>query len=634
MTLRYGTNGSLSVDLEKGIWFSFEEGKGGGVLDLVKHLKGLEGAAAVDWMRRDLGIGVDSANGALPSSRKISATYDYVNEALELVFQVVRFDPKDFRQRRPDSAGGWEWSVRGVRQVPYRLPDLQEAIASDRTVVIVEGEKDVEALWTLNIPATTNAGGAGKWSTALNEFFRDVDVVIVPDNDPPAKNLDGTVRLNAYGKPIFPGQDHARAVARSLGTLPRKVRILELPDSPLKGDVSDWISAGGTADEFWRLVETAGVPSDEYKGPRVDIDIGSGEPRPPLQWLDMSAWDTELVPERKWAIRDRVPLNQAGLFSGEGGTGKSIIELMKNVAHVAGKDWLGSLPEQGPSFYVGTEEDKDEIHIRFATVAEHYGVPFEELVRGGLKVLCLLGQDATLCALGKGGRIETTKLYRLLYEAAGDLKPKNISIDTLSRAFAGNEIDRVQVYAFAQHMQALAKVATGSVTVLSHPSLSGVSSGSGLSGSTAWHGAFRFRHYLRGVKAGEGEQPDGDLRELQFLKNQYGPRGETIVLRYQRGLFVPEGGMSSFDRIVREAKVDEVFVTLLRRFTDQNRNVSLKISANSYAPREFVTNDLAKQHSIKTAEMAQSMERLLTAGKIINETYGKPAKPYQRLVVA
>jgi RecA-family ATPase len=329
-----------------------------------------------------------------------------------------------------------------------------------------------------------------------------------------------------------------------------------------------------------------------------------------------------------------VPLNQAGLFSGEGGTGKSIIELMKNVAHVSGKDWLGSLPEQGGAFYIGAEDDKDEIHIRCAAIAEHYGVTFEELSRGGLKVLCLLGQDATLCASRNGGRIETTALYRQLYEAAGDLKPKNISIDTLSRAFAGNEIDRVQVYGFAQHMQALAKVANGSVTVLSHPSLSGISSGSGLSGSTAWHGAFRFRQYLRGVKAAEGEQSDGDLRELQFLKNQYGPRGETLVLCYQCGLFLPEAGLSSLDKVARESKVDEVFLALLRRFTDQNRNVSLKVSANSYAPREFVTTDLAKQHSIKTAELAQSMERLLTAGKIINETYGKPAKPYQRLVVA
>jgi hypothetical protein len=103
--------------------------------------------------------------------------------------------------------------------------------------------------------------------------------------------------------------------------------------------------------------------------------------RPTFQWLDMSAWDNEPVPARKWAIRDRVPLNQAGLFSGEGGTGKSIIELMKDVAHVAGKDWLGSLPEQGPALYFGAEDDKDEIHIRLADIAQHYGVTFEELIQ-------------------------------------------------------------------------------------------------------------------------------------------------------------------------------------------------------------------------------------------------------------
>ena len=212
-----------------------------------------------------------------------------------------------------------------------------------------------------------------------------------------------------------------------------------------------------------------------------------------LPWIDMSSWDHEPIPEREWAIPDRVPLKQAGLFSGEGGTGKSIIELTKDVAHVAGKDWFGSTPEPGPAIYLGAEDDEKELHIRLADIAKHYGVTFEELVTGGLHVLCLLGQDATLCAAsGKSGKVEVTDLYRQLYEAAGDIKPKNISIDTLSRAFAGSEIDRVQVYAFAMHMQALAMVADGSVTVLSHPSLQGISSGTGMSGSTAWHGAFRF----------------------------------------------------------------------------------------------------------------------------------------------
>ena len=268
--------------------------------------------------------------------------------------------------------------------------------------------------------------------------------------------------------------------------------------------------------------------------PNAPEDI---RPSPPIQWLDMSGWDSEPVPERKWAIKDRVPLNQAGLFSGEGGTGKSITELQKDIAHVAGKDWLGSMPERGPAFYIGAEDDKDELHIRLAAIAKHYNVTFKELIDGKLHVLCLLGNDATLCAANnKSGKVEVTSLYRQIYEAAGDIKPKNISVDTLSRAFAGNEIDRVQVYAFAMHMQALAMVAGGSVTVLSHPSLAGIASGSGISGSTAWHGAFRFRQYLKGIKPSDGEQPETDLRELEFKKNQYGPMGESIVLRYQRGL--------------------------------------------------------------------------------------------------
>jgi RecA-family ATPase len=355
----------------------------------------------------------------------------------------------------------------------------------------------------------------------------------------------------------------------------------------------------------------------------------------PLQWLDMSSWDSVPIPERKWAIRDRVPLKQAGLFSGEGGTGKSLIELMKNVAHVTGKDWLGSMPEQGPAMYLGAEDDKDELHIRLAGIAKHYDVSFKELIDGGLHILPLLGQDATLCAPTKGGgTVEVTKLYRQIYEAAGDIKPKNISIDTLSRAFSGNEIDRVQVYAFAMHMQALAMVAEGSVTVLSHPSLQGINSGSGLSGSTAWHGAFRFRQYLKGVKAGDGEQPDNDLRELEFKKNQYGPRGDSIVLRYQRGLFLPEAGVSNLDKASRSAKAEEVFIELLRRFSGEGRNVSENKNAPTYAPAKFEREEEARKFRLKKTELEQAMRDLFRTQKIRLEAYGKASLGRQRLTLA
>jgi RecA-family ATPase len=386
-------------------------------------------------------------------------------------------------------------------------------------------------------------------------------------------------------------------------------------------------------------------PADDVPLPSGPEDYGldrsadheptnQGTAAPALRWLDMSNWDSEPRPQREWAILNRVPLKQAGLFSGEGGAGKSIVEMMKDVAHVAGKDWLGSMPEQGPAFYIGAEDDESEIHIRFYDIARHYGVTFKELIEGGLRVLCMLGKDATLCAAsGKSGRVETTALYRWLYEAAGDLKPKNISIDTLSRAFSGNEIDRVQVYAYAMHMQALAMVAGGSVTTLSHPSLTGISSGSGISGSTAWHGAFRFRQYLKAAKAADGEQPESDLRELEFKKNQYGPIAETVVLRYQRGLFLPEAGISSLDKLAREAKAEEIFLDLLRRFSAQGRNLGDKPTSPNYAPSAFAKEADAKKHNLRKPDLDAAMRDLFRTNKIHVETYGRPGRPSSRLAI-
>jgi RecA-family ATPase len=359
--------------------------------------------------------------------------------------------------------------------------------------------------------------------------------------------------------------------------------------------------------------------------------LSARSPAAPLKWLDMSNWDNERVPERQWAIKDCVPLKQAGLFSGEGGTGKSILELTKNVAHVIGQPWLGLTPERGPAIYVGAEDDKDEIHIRLAQIARHHGVTFKDLVAGGLHVLPLLGQDATLCfSTGKSGRIEVTDLYRRLYEAAGDIKPKNISVDTLSRAFTGNELDRGQVYAFVMHMQALAAVANGSVTVLSHPSLTGINSGSGISGSTAWHGAFRFRHYLTGIKPEAGEQPGDGLRQLEFKKNQYGPTSDTVVLRYQRGLFLPEAGVS-LDKAAREITADETFLALLARFTREGRKVCEKPTAPNYAPAAFSREPDA--NGIRKIEFTAAMRRLFLTNKIHVESYGPPSRQSSQIVL-
>ncbi len=292
----------------------------------------------------------------------------------------------------------------------------------------------------------------------------------------------------------------------------------------------------------------------------------------------MSNWDSEPVPERQWAIRDRVPLNQVGLFSGEGGTGKSIIELMKNVAHVAGKDWLGSLPEPGPAFYLGAEDDKDEIHIRLAAIAKHYGVTFKELIEGGLHVLPLLGKDATLCAVNpKTGKVETTALYRQIYEAAGDSSRRTSASIRCRAPLPATKSTGCRSMASPCTCRPWPRWPSGSVTILSHPSLAGIANGSGISGSTAWHGAFRFRQYLKGVKAPRtANSPTTTCANSSSRRTSTARSMQTIALRYKNGLFLPVPGVSSLEKLAREAKAEGMFMDLLRRFADQGSNVSHK----------------------------------------------------------
>ena len=117
-----------------------------------------------------------------------------------------------------------------------------------------------------------------------------------------------------------------------------------------------------------------------------------------------------------------------------------------------------------------------------------------------------------------------------------------IGIASSANVYAGSEIERGQVQQFIGLLTRLAIIANGAVVLVSHPSLTGIASDTGLSGNTQWHNAVRARFYLKGVKPDAGEQADTDLRELVFKKNNYGPISEDVLLRYQNGLFLPVGG--------------------------------------------------------------------------------------------
>ncbi len=173
--------------------------------------------------------------------REIVASYDYTDEAGTLLFQAVRYDPKDFRQRRPDGNGGWIWNLDGVRKVIFKLSDVRWAITKQRPVIICEGEKDCLTLISKDWQATCNPMGAGKWEPGYTEILKHGDILITPDNDPA-------------------GEKHLAVVANALRGNVDRLRVLRLPKE-LNGctvkDASDFFTAGGTIDQFQTLIDDA-----------------------------------------------------------------------------------------------------------------------------------------------------------------------------------------------------------------------------------------------------------------------------------------------------------------------------------------------------------------------------------------
>jgi putative DNA primase/helicase len=261
--LRFGTNGSISVNAQNGTWYDFERNEGGGVLDLIKREARFNSDRECFEYLKHKGLrttgpsnGSDRRRSTVRSRKVVAEQYPYQNVDGALAFVVERFEfqledgafvltkagkrKKSFRQKRPDPErpGAFLWNVDGVPAVPYRLPKLLKAIAAKRVVVVVEGERKADLLWSWNVPATCCSGGAKKWRAAHAKYLHAADVVILPDADDA-------------------GHEHVKTVAASLQGLAASVRVLELPGLGPKEDIVDWATKGGTVEQFNELIEQA-----------------------------------------------------------------------------------------------------------------------------------------------------------------------------------------------------------------------------------------------------------------------------------------------------------------------------------------------------------------------------------------
>jgi hypothetical protein len=372
-------------------------------------------------------------------TRQPSEIYDYRDEGGALLFQVLRYAPrqpggkKSFSQRRPDGRGGWIRSLdlgdgRKVRQVLFRMGDLA-AFPDASPVIITEGEKDANAVAALGMVAVT-ISGAASWSSEIAAPLAGRDCIIIPDCD-------------------HEGEKKAAAAVAALTGIAKTVKVVRLPGLPPGGDVSDFLAMGKSAEDLMAVIVA----------PPIETPIA-------LPFIDVSAWSLDNAPERNWGVRNIFLRGAVNLLSGEGAVGKSLLLLQLGIAHALGRDWIGHLPEVGPFLYVGAEDEAAELHRRLVDVLTSYGATFGDIA-GNVHLLSLVGENAVLGVADRDGIVKGTPLFDKLLDAATRLKPMLIGIDTAADVAAINENDRSQAQQFISLLRRLALASGGYVLLCS-----------------------------------------------------------------------------------------------------------------------------------------------------------------------
>jgi hypothetical protein len=266
---------------------------------------------------------------------RIVKMYDYVDVQGNLLFQVCRMDPKDFRQRQPNGKGGWMWNLKGIDLVLYRLPEVLQA----QEVIIVEGEKDTETLSDLGLAASTCPMGAKKWKDSYSEVLRGKDVVLIPDND-------------------SEGREHMARVGASLRNVVASLKWIDLPDLPSKGDVSDWVAKVGdkeTATERLALMIEKAGPYEPPKQASIEDAI-----------LADTEFHSVELPEKRSILEPWLKEQSIALIPGWRGVGKTWFA-MGLVEAITRGDPFGPwrVIESVPCLYLEGEMPAQDIRERF-----------------------------------------------------------------------------------------------------------------------------------------------------------------------------------------------------------------------------------------------------------------------------
>jgi 5S rRNA maturation endonuclease (ribonuclease M5) len=297
---------SMSLNLAKGVWHCHVCELAGGMLDFEKRMMACDQEAAWEQIYRITGLEKPK------QTRRVIASYDYTDVSGKVLFQKLRYEPKEFANRQPDGKGGWFYNLHGVKKVLYRLPELVTA----KLVFVVEGEKDAdnlrEALLAADVKhcaTTCNFDGAGHWKAEYAPYFTGKLVVVLADND--AK-----------------GRSHQQTVCANVKPYAEKVKAAELPGLKEKDDVSDWLAiAANTVKALLALVKATPIWEPEQTEHVLLEEMRDFLDRAPV--------------EIEWLVEGLIPARTRGLMVADPKVGKSPLSLDLALALASGSSFLG-----------------------------------------------------------------------------------------------------------------------------------------------------------------------------------------------------------------------------------------------------------------------------------------------------
>jgi RecA-family ATPase len=375
----------------------------------------------------------------------------------------------------------------------------------------------------------------------------------------------------------------------------------------------------------------AGPPDDGYYQPPVDVPDGPGaeaetapEIAPPLALICPADWRGLPISPMRWLATNRIPAGDVTILSGDGGGGKTTLALQLGVSVAAELgDWLGTTVETGPVIFFSGEEPENEIRRRLERVAKKRGLEVDEIEN-----LHFHFAEPDKCTLGGGPAntpIAPTALFNSLRAAAKNIRPALVIVDSNAATLGGNYLDRVHARTFVSLFRSLAREIGCAVLLLDHPSLSGMTNGSGRAGNMDWQNTVRALLYLRST---ENEQGATSGRELEVMKSNYGPRGEKTKLCWEDGAYVIEGTASAPHQAAAHSIGDQTYLDCLDATATQGRNV-FPFPGKGHAPKVFA--DMPQANGMTWQALAKAQERLFAAGKIGNVQFGSPSKQMKRI---